>query len=401
VPGLSDREEIRLWGVIASPYLLKMQSLLDYVQVPWQRWPEQGSPWRARLMALRLTLAKKKGSVRRFPSLDRELDEYPSVPFYSLAGGDYYYDSTGLAQHLDQQAPENAPMLVPGEPVLAFLCQLIDEAFDEFGLYMVHHMRWVGSANTTAMGVRTAAEMRHLFPLGLHKLAARQLPRRQVRRCPYLFSVAEEGFDAGVSAQLTPPSRAGFPPTHALLDRAWLAYLQAMEGLLTEQPYLLGDRFTLSDASAYGQLSMNLVDGAASERLRQLAPRTYRWLCDIRDGNHVHSEGELYLSAALNPLLEIISATFLPLMTQNLAAYKQASAAGETLFNEAAFDAGRGLYDGMLLGQPFRAVIKTFQVRVWQDLRASWQTLSPAHRELVAGHLGAAGLENLQSTTEE
>lgn len=339
---------------------------------------------------------KKRRSIQRFPLLDRELDEYPSLPFYSLDEGDYFYDSTGLAQHLDQRAREDSPALIPTEPLLAFLCQLIDEAFDEFGLYMVHHMRWVGSARTTAMGTRSAAEMRHLFPLGLHRLVAWQLPRRQVRRCPYLFSVARQGFDAGLSAELTPPSRPDFPPTHALLDRAWVSYLEAMEALLAEQPYLLGDRFTLADASAYGQLSMNLVDGAASDRLAQEAPRTYQWLCELRDGKHVHSEGELYLSSALEPLLEIIGATFLPLMAQNLAAYQEAIAAGETLFNEAAFDAGRALYEGSLMGEPFRAVIKTFQVRVWRELLASWRQLSPANREQLAAQLGTEGRESLQ-----
>ena len=48
---------------------------------------------------------------------------------------------------------------------------------------------------------------------------------------------------------------------------------------------------------------------------------------------------------------------------------------GERLFNERAFDAGRALYDGTLLGKPFRAVAKTFQVRVWRELQAAWLAL--------------------------
>jgi glutathione S-transferase len=46
---------------------------------------------------------------------------------------------------------------------------------------------------------------------------------------------------------------------------SWRRYLAAMENVLREQPFLLGQRFTLADASAYGQLSMNLVDGRAAE----------------------------------------------------------------------------------------------------------------------------------------
>jgi len=258
---------------------------------------------------------------------------------------------------------------------------LIDEAFDEFGLYMVHHNRWVTSAQTNRMGAITAREMRKLLPPGGQALMARQLPQRQARRCPYLFSVAPQGFDAGVSSNLAPPAKSGFPPTHELLDTSWRAYLAAMETALSNQPYLLGQRFTLADASAYGQLSMNLVDGRASELLGDLAPQTFKWLCMIRDGDHSGSSGELALNDQLEPLLEIICATFVPLMQQNEAAYLEAREAGQALFNEAAFDRGKALYDGVLLNHPFRAGIKTFQVPVWRDLCQSWAALTTSQRE--------------------
>jgi hypothetical protein len=67
-------------------------------------------------------------------------------------------------------------------------------------------------------------------------------------------------------------------------------------------------------------------------------------------------------------------------MVQNEAAYLAARAAGETLFNEPAFDRDRALYDGTLLGLPFRAVVKTFQVRVWRELRSAWAGLDERAR---------------------
>src|SRR5690606_20285679 len=112
--------------------------------------------------------------------------------------------SSSLARHLDQRPRQFAPVLVPSDPKLAFVCQLIDEAFDEFGLYMVHHMRWVVSARTTPMGTVTAGELRPLLPPGISALVAAHLYRRQASRCPYLFSVAPAGFDAGVRRERTP-----------------------------------------------------------------------------------------------------------------------------------------------------------------------------------------------------
>jgi len=377
-----------LWGVTASPYLLKMQALLDFTGYRWQRWPEQGPTGRALAMALRLARAKRRGEVRRYPALTAGLDEYPAVPFYTVDRRTFYYDSTSLALHLDAQF--DGERLLPVEPAARFLCRYLDEAFDEFGLYMVHHMRWVGSARSTRMGDNTAAELGAGAIPGLAPRLAARLYRRQVRRCPYLFSVAPPGFDAGVSAARTPPSRPGFPPTHALLEQCWRDYLAAMEALLAQRPYLLGGRFTLADASAYGQLGMNLADPEAAALLGELAPRTLRWLCRIRDGAHASDRGDLSPAPPPGPLLGLAGETFAPLMAQNEAAYEAARAAGETLFNEAAFDRGRALYSGELRGRPFRAVAKTFQVAVWRELRADWAALGAAQRADLRESLGGA-----------
>ena len=376
-----------LWGVGASPYQLKMQSLLDFTGHDWERWPQQAGRRSGLSMALRLAVAKHRGKIQRFPAMSAEFDEYPAVPFYTSNGTSFYYDSSSMAHQLDQDSQRQTSLLIPQDPKLAFICQLIDEAFDEFGLYMVHHMRWVGSAQTTPMGQMTAQEFRRLLPPGGISLLARRLYRRQVARCPYLFSVAPRGYDAGVAKDRTPPSRLGFPPTHALLDEAWRRYLAAMEHLLSNQPYLLGGRFTLADASVYGQLGMNLVDPQAIAQLELLAPRTFRWLCAIREGRQNEGCGDLALTPSLEPLLRIIMSTFGMLMRQNEKAYEHAVADGETVFNEAAFDRHRALYDGHLLGYPFRAVAKTFQVRVWRELKESWQALEAQDRESLEQEL--------------
>ena len=378
-------KKVILWGLTASPYQLKMQSLLDFAGHDWVRWPDQAGRLSALFMAARLEIAKRRRRVLRYPAMSSQFDEYPAVPFYSLDGKRIYYDSSSLARHLDQHPGRNLLSLLPQDPQLAFICQLIDEAFDEFGLYMVHHMRWVGSARSTPMGEMTARELSPLLPPGIAPLVAEHLYRRQVSRCPYLFSVAPPGFDAGVDSNRTPPSRAGFPETHALLDEAWRSYVLAMEQLLQTQPYLLGGRFTLADASAYGQLGMNMADPEAIALLEELAPRTFRWLCAIRDGEHIGDKGELALTPALQPLLQMISKTFVDLMTQNESAYERALDEGETLFNEAAFKRHRALYGGRLLGFPFRAVVKTFQVGVWRDLKASWQRLDERDRVRLQG----------------
>jgi len=311
------------------------------------------------------------------------MDEYPEVPYYSFDGKLFYYDSTGLALHLDSMRLPPQPLL-PQEAATRFLCRLIDDAFDEFGLYMVHHNRWITSAHTNVMADMTVREMGGLLPPFARRSMKNKLARRQVRRCPYLFSVAPVGYKCDMPMALTPPSREGFPSTHELLNVAWRRYLAAMEHILEQQSFLLGERFTLADASAYGQFGMNLVDGRAAELLQELAPRTYNWLCMIRDGEHRGSAGKLPTTDTLTPLLQCIAETFIPLMQQNESAYENAVSQGQHIFNETAFDRGEALYDGNLMGLPFRSVVKSFQVVTWRELCEQWQALDDRVREELA-----------------
>jgi len=372
-----------IWGSELSPYTLKLRALLAAAAIPFRDLPADGSRLEnLRCIAL-IERGKRRRTIERWPALD-PLDEYPLVPFLILDERRVLYDSTALAGWLDHTQPSPRGPLVPDDPALGFVARLIDEAFDELGLYLVHHARWVTSARTNDAGARLAREFARVLPPGGQSLMARRFARRQVRRLPYLFSVAPPDLTIpGLPPDLVPPTRDGFPPTHALLDELRGAMLAALEGVLTRQPFLLGARFTVADASVYGQFGMNLKDPTAAEEMRRRVPTTYRWLCGVRDGTHAASTGPLALNDALRPLLDLIDRTFVPLMAQNEAAYDAARAAGEKRFNERAFDRGRALYDGVLLGRPFRAVVKTFQVRVWRDVRAAWSSLDADARARV------------------
>jgi len=327
--------------------------------------------------------AKRTRTIERYPRLD-DLDEYPLVPLLIEDDRRVLYDSSALAHWIDDCHPSPHGRLSPEDTALAFVARLIDEAFDEFGLYMVHHNRWVMSATTNDAGQRLAREMGRVLLPGTGWILARRFAQRQVRRLPYLFSVAPPGFSVGLRAALTPPSLAGFPATHGILAAAWDAYLASVETVLVRRPFLLGERFTIADAGVYGQLGMNLADPSAADDIRRRAPATFTWLGAIRDRRHVGSTGPLELGDELAGLLDVIARTFVPLMQQNERAYEAARAGGERLFNERAFAKRRALYDGTLLGKPFRSVVKTFQVRVWRELREAWRQLPPAAHATLA-----------------
>jgi hypothetical protein len=270
---------------------------------------------------------------------------------------------------------------------------LVDEACDEFGLYLVHHNRWVVSARDNDAGARLAREMRPLLgPFA--PIVGRRFAVRQTRRLPYLFSVAAPGGSAGADLPrpLRPPARTGFPPTHELLEHAFSELLRAVEPVLSARSFLFGQRCTLADASLYGQLGMNRTDPSARAWIARQAPATQAWVERLAAGDFGGHQpaGRQVLDAALVPLLSWVCRTFVPLMQQNCDAWKRHRAAGETRFNEAAFDTGRALYDGTLLGRPFRSVVKTFQVRVWRDLRHEWDALGVEERARLESLLPSA-----------
>lgn len=213
------------------------------------------------------------------------------------------WSSRRLPTALDSDAPDRVPET---DRALKFIISLIDEYADEYGLYMVHHYRWKIAAGDNTAGERFAHENRSaLGPL--HHLLKIFIRNRQTVRMPYLFSVAPAGFRTKQKSKtfFQPPSRKGFPPTHDLLEESYLNLLVVLEQVLTVRPYLFGDRFTLADASVYGQLGMNMTDPAASKVIKQKAPSTWQWLNCIQAGDFSASqpEGKLFLDDAITPLL--------------------------------------------------------------------------------------------------
>lgn len=364
-----------LWGSELSPFFLKVEALCQHAGLPTERRPDGGTALENLKLMTRLRLAQARRTVKRWPSAQPD-DEYPLVPYLFTADGDIHYDSSGIAGWLDAHpvSAAAAEPLIPREPLLAFVCKLIEEALDEVGLYLVHHHRWVVSRGDNDAGERLAREFRSLLPGFAQPLLAEGFSRRQTRRLPYLFSVAPENKRWSPGRWPDPPTRTGFPATHRRLEQSWDELVDAAERLLSQQPYLLGDRFTLADAALYGQLGMNLSDPSSERRLRERAPRLRSWLGAIAAGRHAGSRGELRLHPDLAPLLAWVQRDFIPLMRANAAAAASAPSHGPR--NEAAFNRGRDLFEFEWRGAPARTVVKRFQLRPWSELCAQARALS-------------------------
>jgi glutathione S-transferase len=355
------------WGSELSPYSLKLEALCIHAGLPYARRPDGGGTLDNLRLLARIKSAQWRRKVRRWPANDA-LDEYPLVPYLLTDDGAVHMDSSAIAGWFDAQPPAQAAPLIPDDPLLGFVCRLLDEAVDEIGLYCVHHHRWVVSHDDNDAGARLAREFRTLVPAPLRPLMAERFSRRQIRRLPYLFSVAAPDKPVGRGARPPPPARAGFPETHRRLEAAWDELVDAATQALSSQPWLLGGHFTLADAALYGQLGMNLADPSSERRLSKRAPKLRTWLAQIAEGRHVGTTGPLRVHPDLEALLTWVERHFVPLMRANADAYARYRAQGQARWNEAAFDRNEALFDYEWCGAPARTVVKTFQLRVWRDL---------------------------------
>ncbi len=378
-----------LQSSLLSPFSMKARLLCRAFEVPTRYTPESGGVLDAARIELSMQGAKRGWgrSLHRSPS---DLEEFPLVPWLFPPTGGFLCDSTEIGLYLERTIDTGDRTLTPTDPATAYVVRLIEEAVDEVGLYALHHMRWVVSARTNGAMAALTDEIAGSLGRVPARLFTSQFGPRQVRRLAYLFSVAPEG-DArfgDLPKAMRPPSRPGFPPTHALIEAMWERLIDAVDEALGEdRAFLFGAGLTLADASIIGNLGSTLrLDPEAAQRLEDRAPRTARW---VRE----HLDGPLQLSATHEAssvhrsLVAWAEDCFLPLMRQNAAAH--AGRTDEKLRNERAFDAGRSLFDGELIGHPYRTVVKDFQVKTYREVCALHESL-PARAASRVATLGCS-----------
>jgi len=390
----SDKAPWALWTSELSPFGLKVELLCRQAKLPFACHPQQAGFWQGHKTRRRVEALQKRKLAITWPLLN-DLDELPLVPYLLGPNGENLVDSSAIGYWLQQQNPDLT--LIPKPDTAArFAMALIDEALDEFGLYMAHHNRWAVSADDNNAGQRLSNEMGVL--LGPFKrFIANQFPKRQTRRLPYLFSVAEKD---RYQHQHQLPQPESFPPTQQLLDNAFEQLLNAVEGVYHNQPYLFGKSMTLADASVLGQLGMNLYDQSAWNIIEQKAPLTANTIKQHyrQEPPATEETTDIQLNEAIKPLLQWCCRYFVPLMQQNYCAYQQYKTQGETVFNERGFNLRRAIYEGVLQGHPFRSVAKTFQVACWEALHQQWKQLPTEEKSALELFLPSDhGLEQLSS----
>src|SRR2546426_4507790 len=133
--GLGMRANVyRVHGMMQSYFTRKMTGYLDYKGIPWR--------------------------FRRFPGVSPEAlaAGFPGgVPAVETPAGEFMWASTPMIHHLELRFPE--PAVLPPDPVLRFLCYIVEDVADEWLYQPAVGTRWYFPENAAVGGFELARDV--------------------------------------------------------------------------------------------------------------------------------------------------------------------------------------------------------------------------------------------------
>jgi glutathione S-transferase len=300
----------RLHGANPSPYSQKMRALMRYRRLPFV-WDNDGT---ARDVAIKAQLP-------------------PVIPVLRFPDGTLMNDSTPLAYELERRHP-NARSVIPPDPGLAFLSDLIEDFGDEWVTKMMFHYRWYYADDRRFAQLWITGDRMIGVPAEKRQAAMTAFNDRQVGRMALV----------GCTEQNKP-----------VIEESYFRLLDMLNAHVPNMPYLLGSRPSLADFGLFGQLIILATDPTPEAEMRRRAPDVLLWLMRLDDASGV--EGEWIDAAKLQPkvipeLLRLAAEVYLPFLAANFDAMqhgdKQVSVKllGQT-FTQAPFRYQAKCYDGL------------------------------------------------------
>ena len=334
-------QAIDVLGVPGSPYTRKMLALLRYRRIPHR------TLWGAHFEPL-----------PGYPVPKVKL--LPTFYWPTAQGLEAEVDSTPIIRRLEAQYTGRS--VLPEDPVLGFVDQLIEDFADEWLTKAMFHYRW-----------HHAEDAAHAAPLLIHwqqpQMPRDQVPamgaaiaQRQISRLPVVGSSA-----------LTAP----------IIESSYVRLLGILDRIIERQGFVMGPRPAASDFALYGQLTqLGLVDPTPSRLLAQHSPRLRAWLERVEDLSGQSAGAWLpreALAAHLGELLAEIGRVYAPFLLANAQALAQ----------------GQDHFETTIDGQRWAQPVFAYQLKCLQVLRSAREALGAADRAVLDALLQGSGCEAL------
>jgi glutathione S-transferase len=315
----------RLYGANPSPYSQKMRALMRYRRLPFV-WDNSGT---ARDVAIAAQLP-------------------PVIPVLQFPDGRKMNDSTPLAYELERVHPGQRSV-IPEDPALAFLSDLIEDFGDEWVTKIMFHYRWFYAADREFAQAWVVGERMIGAPADKRRAAMTAFNDRQVGRMAMV----------GCTEQNRP-----------IIEASYVRILEILEQHVQTMPFLFGSRPALADFGLFGQLMILATDPTPANAMRQRASNVLLWLLRLDDASGVEGtwiDPHQPLPDAIPALLRHTAEVYLPFLAANTEAFGH----GDTEVSL------------QLMGQRYTQAPFRYQVKCYDGLKKKFAALAPEARRRI------------------
>jgi len=333
-----------MMGAPGSPYTRKMRSLMRYRHIPY-RMVLQNSPEAAALPQPKV----------------------PLLPTFYLpdAQGQVVAttDSTPLIRRFERAFPGRS--VIPSDPVIAFLNEILEDYADEWLTKCMFHYRWYHAADIDK--------------------AARVLPTWSAGKSTDEFIAPIQNMIR--ERQTSRLHVVGSNDTTApVIEESYRRFVRVLDKHLQTNRFLLGEQPASSDFATHGQLTcLALFDPTPAAITLEESPRLYGWteltedLSGMEDPNEANWISRDAVPDTLRALLGEVGRVHAPFLLANAEALAQGAEKVETVIDDKPWVQKPFPYQGKCLG--------------W--LRESYAGLTAPDRQAIDEILAGTGCERL------
>lgn len=341
---MTQMARLELTGAAGSPYTRKMLSVLRYRHLPYSVYWGNGN----------IPVGYPEPKVRLLPTFFfPDGDDGALVPVT---------DSTPIIRRLEKDYSGRS--VIPTDPILRFLNELIEDYADEWLTKAMFHFRWAHEADWKNAAPLLVYWGMNTAPKDMADKFAAEFATRQIDR---LYVVGSNDVTAET------------------IESSYARLIDCLDTLISRKGFVLGGRPSSADFALFGQLTqLTIVEPTSAAITRDLSQRVRAWVDLMEDLSGVQPKDDDWFSAeeaseALAPLLKEIGRTYAPAMVANA----KAVMAGEKTF-ETEID-----------GRPWMQPVFKYQAKCLQWLRDDYSALSDNERGAVAALMDGTGCEQL------
>ncbi len=334
---------LQMMGAPGSPYSRKLRSLLRFRRIPY------------------VFILQNSFEAEKLPGA-----KVPLLPTFYLPdeGGEIVpvTDSTPLIRRFEQAFEDRS--VIPPDPALAFLDELLEDYADEWLTKCMFHYRWYHEADAT--------KARRILP----HWAMTDVSDERIAPVQKMIGDRQIGRLGVVGSN---------DVTAEVIEESYRRFLAAFDVQLQNSRFLFGRRPASSDFALMGQLTcLALFDPTPSVLTAERAPRVYGWTEVMEDLSGMEVDPDDWASAnglpdSLRGLLVEVGRFHAPFLLANADALARGADQVET----------------EIAGRPWVQKPFPYQGKCLAWLRDSFAKLSPDARATVDGLLEGTGCEAL------